>query len=187
RQGLLWGGFGRDGDHLAGGPISAFAVPGPHRCGEVLHRDDDPGEAVLPGGVVGGAQFQRHLVLVAQVDLLDVAAPAQVPEVQPVPVLAAEQQVGVDAVLDHVRGAPLGGDRDVAGEVPPEVVGQVLRAAVDLPAAQHLEGVVVQDGDAAGPAAVRAAQRGDVQPVGAAVHGVRAGVAGPLGQLLGLD
>jgi len=37
------------------------------------------------------------------------------------------------AVLDHVGRAPLARDGGVVAEVPPEVVRQLLRAAVELP------------------------------------------------------
>jgi len=128
------------------------------------------------------------MVLVAEVDLLHVPAPAQVPEVQLVAVLAAEQQLADHAVLDHRRGAPLAGHRDVLGDVPPQVVGQILRTAVDLPPAEHLERLVVQQRDTAGPLlAVRAAEAGQVDALRSTVEGVRPGVAGPLGQLLGLQ
>ena len=57
--------------------------------------------------------------------------------------------------------APLAGDQRVLGEVPPGVVGEVLRAAVGLPGPQHVERVVVEQRDAArSVVAVRAAQAG---------------------------
>ena len=103
---------------------------------------------------------------------------------QRVPVLAAEEQLGVDPVLDHRRRAPLAGDQRVLIEVPPGVVGQVLRSAVGLPGAQHVEGVVVEQGDAARAlVGVPGAEAGHEDPVRAAVQGVRAGIARRLGQL----
>jgi hypothetical protein len=88
-----------------------------------------------------------------------------------VAVLAAQQQLRHETVLDHGRCAPLGGDEHVAGQVPPEVVREVLVPAVAFPRAAYLEGGVVQDRDA----------------VRAAGHGVRPGVAGLAGQFLGRD
>ena len=94
---------------------------------------------------------------------------------QPVAVLAAEQQFGDDAVLDHRRGAPLAGDQRVLGEVPPGVVGQVLRAAVGLPGPHHVERVVVEQRDAA-----RARRRRSRRPgrTGRSRPGRSAGCAG---------
>src|SRR3546814_9403839 len=79
-------------------------------------------------------QFQHHLLLRAEVERLDVTPAAKVPDMKLVPVLAAEKQVRHEAVLDHVRRAPLAGDLGVAAQMPGKVVGQALRPAVDLPA-----------------------------------------------------
>ena len=108
---------------------------------------------------MGGAQLEDHLVLGAEVDRLLVAAAAQVPDVQVVAVLVGEQQLGLDAALDHVRRAPLAGEQRVVADVPPDVVGQVLRAAVDLPAPARAEVVVVEQEHAARAVARRVAER----------------------------
>lgn len=129
------------------------------------------------GRVVGRAQLERHLVFLAQVNALRVPPPAQIPEVEPVAVLPLEQQVTPDTVLHHPWCAPLAGDHGVVPQVPPEVVVQVLVAPVDLPAAEHMEAVVVEDEDAAGPVAVGRAQRADVDAVRTAVYRVAPGVA----------
>ena len=70
---------------------------------------------------------------------LQVAAVAQVPDVHGWPYSRPSSISGIDAVLDHVRRAPLAGEHGVVAEVPPEVVGELLRAAVDLPGAQRVE------------------------------------------------
>ena len=106
---------------------------------------------------------------------------------QLVAVLVAEQQLAVEPVLDHVRRAPLGGDHGALVEVPPEVVGELLRPAVLLPRALDREVLVVEQEDAARAVAVGVAERRDVDPVGAAVDRVRAAVAGLARDLLGLD
>ena len=83
------------------------------------------------------------------------SALAQVPDVERVAVLAAQQQLRVDAVLHHVRRAPLAGDHRVVAEVPPEVVGQLLlRPRSCSHAAPHLERLVIEHEDAAGAVAV---------------------------------
>src|SRR3546814_5837100 len=103
-------------------------------------------------------QFQHHLLLRAEVERLDVTPAAKVPDMKLVPVLAAEKQVRHEAVLDHVRRAPLAGDLGVAAQMPGKVVGQALRPAVDLPAPEDVEAVVVQKEDAARPVAVGRAE-----------------------------
>ena len=134
-----------------------------------------------------GAQLEDHLLLRAQVELLEVAPLAQVPDVKGVAVLAGQQQLGIEPVLDHVRGAPLARDQGVVAEVPGEVVGEDLRAPVDFPSPEGLEVVVVEDEDAAWAIAFLRAQSADVDSVGRAVDGVKAGVARTLGDVLGFD
>jgi hypothetical protein len=98
---------------------------------------------------VGGPELQRHLILLTQVQGLKMPATAQIPHVQPVAVAASHKYLGIQSPLDHVGCAPLAGDHGVVAQVPPEVVSEVLRTALDLPASQRLEGIVVHDEDAA--------------------------------------
>ena len=135
------------------------ALPQPHRGGQVGGRGDDADEPVRLARVVRRPQLEHHLVLGAEVDLLQVRALLEVPDVELVAVLVAEQQLADEAVLDHVRRAPLAGDDRVVVEVPPEVVGELLRAAVVLPGALDREVVVVEQEDAAGAVAVGVAER----------------------------
>jgi hypothetical protein len=182
------GRLGRDGDDLAGRPAVAVAEPGPDGPREVLHADDHAHDPPGLGRVVGWADLQHHLVGVAEVDTLGEGAVRQRPEVQVVAEAAAQQVLGVQAVLDHGRGAPFGGDDGVVVQVPPAVVAEPLLAAVGLPGADDLEAGVVQQGDAAGAVvAVSPAQAEHEDAAGAAVDGVRPGVAGLGRQLLGGD
>ncbi len=186
RQQVRVGGLGGDGDDLLGLPLVAVAEPAPDRAGQVLGGDHDADEAPGRLGVVGRADLQRHLVLGAQVDALQVLTRGEVPEVDGVPVLLAQQQLRHDPVLDHRRAAPLAGDQHVLVEVPPGVVVEVLRPAVGLPGAQDVEGLVVEQRDPARSVVVAlgAAQAGQEDPVRSAVQGVRAGVAGLRGERL---
>ena len=134
-----------------------------------------------------GAQLEDELVLLAQVQHLAVAAPAQVPDVQIVTIAAVEQDVGHKAVLERLRRAPLAGDQSIVAQMPPEVVGEVLRASVELPLTEHVEGFRVHAEDPAGPFALRGAEGVDEDAVRPAVHRVRAAVVSPRGQLLGFD
>src|SRR5436190_921418 len=81
----------------------------------------------------------HQLMLLAQVERLDVLATAEVPHMQLMAVAACQQNLRVQAVLDHVGRAPLAGDHGVAAQVPPEVVGQLLWPAILLPRALDLE------------------------------------------------
>src|SRR5262249_4989428 len=94
---------------------------------------------------------------------------------------------GVQAVLDHIGRAPLAGDHGVAAEMPPEIVGQLLRAAILLPRALDLETGVVEQENAARPIAIRRADSVDVDRVGAAMDSMGAAIAGLGVDLLRLD
>ena len=67
----------------------------------------------------------------------------------PMAIFTIEQQLRDQPVLDHVRRAPLTGDHRVMAEVPPEIIGQILRSTIHLPLAKYIEGRVVQQEDAA--------------------------------------
>src|SRR5262249_14969071 len=69
----------------------------------------------------------------------------------------------------------------------PGVISKLLRSAVDLPAAEGLETLVIHDEDAAGRLAVLVSEGGDVDAPGATVDGMRAGVAGLVRKLRRLD
>jgi hypothetical protein len=66
-------------------------------------------------------------------------------------------------------------------------MGEALRAALNLPAAEHVEALGVDEEDAAGRIALGVAERGDIDAVGSAMDRVRAAVAGRLDHLRGLD
>jgi hypothetical protein len=188
RQLVLLGRLGRDRDDLARRHCAVgVGMPQPDRRCQVGGRDDDADEAVGLGRVVRGAQLEHHLVLGAKVDRLLVAALLEVPDVELVAVLAAQQQLGDDPALDHVGKAPLAREQLVVADVPPDVVGELLRTSVDLPPAEDVERVVVEQEDPARTFAVGSAQRRHVEPVGAAVDRVRTAVTGAPGDLLGLD
>ena len=162
-------------------------MPHPDRRREILEREHHADKPVHLLRIVGRPQLEHHLLLRTQVELVQVDALVDVPDVQLVAVLARQQQLGVHAVLDHVRRAPFGGDHRVVPEVPPEVVGQLLRAAVLLPLALQLERLRIHQEDAARTVAGRRPERAPIHAVGTAMDRVGGGVAGLPDELLGLD
>ena len=84
-------------DHLADPPgaasVAAFAMPHPDRRRQILQAGDDADEAVGLVGIVRGTQLEHHLLLGAEIELLHDAGAVQIPHVQRVAVLAAEQQL----------------------------------------------------------------------------------------------
>src|SRR5215472_14369600 len=97
----------------------------------------------------------------------------QIPDVQPVTVFSAKQQLRVEAALDHIRGAPFGGDQGIVTEVPPEIVCKILRAAVFLPRSLQLERIGIHQEDSAGTVAAGRPERAAIDGVRATMNGVR--------------
>ena len=152
RQVVSGGGLGGNFDHFPDPPVAAlaraFAVPYPISDEErSFETGDYADEAVGLGRIVGRSQLQNHLLLGSELQCLKVASIVEIPDVQRVAVPAGEEQLRVHAVLHHVRRAPLAGDHDVATEVPPEVVGEILGAALALPSAFDLEGLRIDHED----------------------------------------
>ncbi len=140
---IFAGGFGRDLDHLLHRPLVAVAIPGPDRGRQVLQAHHAVDEAVGLGRIVRRPEFEHELVLVAEVDGLQVLAFLQIPEVQSPAVLGAEQHFGDQPVLDCVGRAPLAGDQRIVAEVPPGIIGEILRPAIHLPLPEHVEALVI--------------------------------------------
>src|SRR5262245_35249358 len=72
-------------------------------------------------------------------------------------------------------------------QVPPDIVGQILRTPFNFPPAEHVEAFMIQQENSAGTVAVWRTERTDIDRVRPAVDRVRAAVAGPFGQLFGFD
>ena len=141
-------------------------------------------EQLLDPSMIVAKDTEKTINLrIAEIDRLLVLPGVQVPEVQLAAVLCAEQDFGDQAVLEGVRRAPLARHHRVMAEMPPGVVGQQLRPAIDLPAAANVESFVVHEEDAAWRLALAVGERGDVDALGPAVHRVGTRIAGALGDL----
>ena len=111
----------------------------------------------------------------------------QVPEVEPPPILSAQQNLGHQPVLDGVGRAPFARHQCVVAEMPPGIVSETLGPAIHFPAAEHVKCFGVHEEDAARRFALGVAERRDIDAVRSAMHRMRAAVAGGLDQLLRLD
>src|SRR5580704_17874238 len=96
----------------------------------------------------------------------------QVPDVQFVTVFSSQQQFRVKAVLYHIRRSPFGGNHGVVPEVPPEVVRQILGAALLLPWALQLKRLRIHQEDAARAIAASRTERATINAVGATMNRV---------------
>src|SRR6516225_11074293 len=102
----------------------------------------------------------------------------EIPEMQAPAVFAAKQNFRHQSIFKCIGRAPLASDHGIEAEMPPCVVTKLLRAAIDFPAAERLEGLVIHNKDTAGRLAVLVAERGHIDAARAAVHGVGPRVAG---------
>src|SRR5579862_3936515 len=191
RQIVGIGRFRRDRHRLLRAELSvALAIPREDRRFEIRGVDDDADEAVFANRIVRGTHFERHLVVRAEVDRLHVLARPQIPEVQRVAVSVRQQVFGDEAVLELRRQAPLARHHVIARQIPPEVVMQLLRTAIDLPFAEDLEALAIEDENARhaiGAVLAGAAERAPVDAFGAAVNGVWTRIAGPAHDLVRFD
>jgi hypothetical protein len=84
-------------------------------------------------------------------------------------ILGTEENLRHQAVLHGVRRPPLARHHRVVAKVPPEIIGEALRAALNLPAAEHVEALGVDEEDTAGRIVLGIAKRRDIDAVGPAM------------------
>src|SRR6266516_4690318 len=104
-----------------------------------------------------------------------------------VAVAALQQNVRNDAVLHHVRSAPLAGNYSVVSQVPPEIVSEILRPTIQLPLAKHDEAVLIHHKNSARSIAVWRSERAGIDSLGPAVYGMWRSVPRARRQCLRLD
>src|SRR5438045_5289338 len=119
-------------------------MPEPDRCRQIFKRHDDTYEAVRLSRIVRGTHFEDHLLLLAQVERLHMAAAAQVPNVHLMSVFAAEEEVGLQAAFNHIRRAPFACEQRVEPQMPPEIVMKKLRSPVHFPLAKNVKCLAIE-------------------------------------------
>src|SRR5438128_7133651 len=102
-------------------------------------------------------------------------------------IAALEQNVRIHSVLHHIGRTPLARNYSVVAQVPPEIVGEILRPAIKLPFAEHVEAVLIHYENPARSIAICRSERADIDSFRPAVYGVRRAVACPHRQRLGFD
>ncbi len=134
-------------------------------------------------------QLEHELVLFTKIDLLQVLALVEIPrEVQSAAVFAAEQHLRIEPVLEHVGRARFARHhRVVTKKMPPEIVSELLRAAIHLPLTEHIEALGIEQEYAARRLAFGVSKRVRVNSLRAAMDGMQTRITGLLGDLLRLD
>src|SRR3984893_15338292 len=137
--------------------------------------------------IVSRTNLGHELVFVTDVDGLLMLASVQVPEVQLTTVLCAQKNFGNESVFESVRRAPFAGDECIVAEVPPRIIGELLWAAVDLPAPEDVKAFVIHQEDAAGRLAFRVAEGRNINSIRTAIDRVWPRITGLLRDLFRFD
>ncbi len=124
-------------------------------------------------------QFEDELVFRSKVDFLQMLAAREVPEMQATAISGAQQDLRNQPILEGIWRTPFARHEGVVAEMPPAIVGELLWAALNFPPPKRLETLLIQQKDPTRRATVGAAESRHVDAAGAAMHGVRARVAGP--------
>src|SRR5204863_10035023 len=96
------------------------------------------------GLVICRTHLQHHVLLCAQIERLHMAAAAQIPLVYLMSIFAAEEQVGLHSVFDHIRRAPVATQQRIEPQMPPAIVMQKLWAPTHLPLTQDFERLTIE-------------------------------------------
>src|SRR6266403_3072203 len=122
---------------------------------------------------MGGTHLQNHLLLTAQIERLQMATAAQVPDVHLMPVFTVKQKVGLEPAFDHVWRAPFAGQQCVESQMPPKIIMQELRTPIHFPLAQDLERFAIEHENTAWAVAIGRSECADVNGFRATVNRVR--------------
>src|SRR5687768_704532 len=148
-------------------------MPQPDRARQVFERDHHSYETISLCWIVSCPQLQDKLLLFAKVDRLLMSPPSQIPKMETTAVLAAKEQLGVQPVFNHVWGSPLARYHRIVAEMPPEIVCKILWSAFHFPLAEHIEGIVIEQEDAARPFAIWGSEGADVDALRPAMDRVK--------------
>src|SRR5947208_13381728 len=89
-------------------------------------------------------------------------AAAQIPHMHLMSIFAAEEEVRLQSVFDHIRRAPFAAQQGVEPQMPPEIVMQKLRAPIHLPLTQDFERFAIEHENTDGAVTVRCSKRANV-------------------------
>jgi hypothetical protein len=73
----------------------------------------------------------------AQIQGLEVATAVEVPNMQAMTILSSQEFLAEYAALNHPWGSPFATDKGIVPQMPPEIVVQILIAAINLPPSKH--------------------------------------------------
>src|SRR5262245_44931594 len=115
------------------------------------------------------------------------AASPQIPDVKLMTILACKEQLRIGAVLEHLGCAPFAGDHGVETQMPPEVIGEVLRSSREFPLSPNFKCFGVHDENSARSIAVSRAESIEIDTIRSAVGSVWPAIPGAACNRFGVD
>src|SRR5438034_273516 len=100
-------------------------------------------------------------------------ASTQIPDMHLMSIFAAEEEVRLQSVFDHVRRAPFATQQRIETQMPPEIVMQKLWASIHLPLTQDFERLTIEHENTAGTVAIGGSEGANVNAFRSAVNRMR--------------
>src|SRR5690606_39340750 len=66
--------------------------------GEIIQGKNHAHEPVIAGGIVSRTEFQRHLILLAEIERFHVLPFTKIPNMEPAAIAASKQDLGIDEI-----------------------------------------------------------------------------------------
>src|SRR5207244_12069351 len=91
-----------------------------------------------------GTHLEGRLLFVPYIEGLQMPASTQIPDMHLMSIFAAEEEVRLQSVFDHIRRAPFATQQRVEPQMPPEIVMQKLWAPTHLPLTKDFERLTIE-------------------------------------------
>src|SRR5436190_11888680 len=114
-------------------------------------------------------------------------ASTQIPDMHLMAIFAAEEEVRLQSVFDHIRRAPFATQQRVETQMPPEIVMQKLRAPTHLPLTKDFERLTIEHENTPGAVAIGCSKRANINPFRATMNRVRTRIVSPCKNLFRFD
>src|SRR4030095_2240493 len=114
-------------------------------------------------------------------------AATQIPDMHLVSVFAAEEQIRLHSIFDHVRRAPFAAQHRIEPQMPPEIVMQKLRAPIHLPLTQDFERLTIEHENAPRAVAIGCSKGANVNAFRPTMNRVRTRIISACKNFFSLD
>src|SRR5438552_5218196 len=114
-------------------------------------------------------------------------ASTQIPDMHLMSIFAAEEEVRLQSVFDHIRRAPFATQQRVEPQMPPEIVMQKLWAPTHLPLTKDFERLTIEHENTPRAFAIGCSKRANVNAFRPAMNRVRTRIVSARKNLLRFD